>query len=82
MGLDEALLNQASFEIERVEDRTQNVAVNAAGWRDARSKRELDLRAIEGGETFEGQQRFLEITAALARERRLSRIAILARKRS
>jgi SAM-dependent methyltransferase len=81
-GLDEALLEQAGFEVEHVEDRTQSMAENAAGWFDARSKRESDLRAIEGDETFDGQQRFLETAAVLAKERRLSRIAILARKRS
>ena len=81
-GLDESLLKPAGFEVERVEDRTQNMAENAAGWRDARSRREPELRAIEGDETFDGQQRFLETAAILARERRLSRIAILARKRS
>jgi ubiquinone/menaquinone biosynthesis C-methylase UbiE len=81
-GLDESLLDQTGFEVERVEDRTQNMAENAAGWRDARSKRERELRAVEGDETFDGQQRFLETAAILARERRLSRIAILARKRS
>jgi hypothetical protein len=74
-------LEQAGFEVERVEDRTQNMAENAAGWRDARSRRESDLRAIEGDETFDGQQRFLETAAILAKERRLSRLAILARKR-
>ena len=36
---------------------------NAAGWRDARSRRETDLRVIEGDETFKGQQRFLETAA-------------------
>jgi SAM-dependent methyltransferase len=79
-GLDEALLEQAGFTIERVEDRTRNMAENAAGWGDARSRREADLRAIEGDEAFEGQQRFLETAARLAAERRLSRIAILARR--
>jgi SAM-dependent methyltransferase len=81
-GLDEALLEQAGFEVERVEDRTRNMAENAAGWRDARSRREADLRAIEGDEAFEGQQRFLETAARLAAEKRLSRIAILARRAS
>jgi SAM-dependent methyltransferase len=80
-GLDEALLEQAGFEVERVEDRTPNMADNAAGWRDARSRREADLRAIEGDEAFDGQQRFLEIVAVLAKERRLSRIAVQARRR-
>ena len=81
-GLDQVLLEKAGFEVERVIDRTPNMAQNAAGWRNARSKREVDLRAVEGDETFDGQQRFLEITANLAKEQRLSRIAVLARKRS
>ena len=79
-GLDEAMLEQAGFEIERVEDRTRNMAENAAGWRDARARREADLRAIEGDEAFDGQQLFLETAASLAREKRLSRIVILARR--
>jgi hypothetical protein len=79
-GLDEAMLAQVGFEVEQVEDRTRNMAENAAGWRDARSKRDRDLRAIEGDEAFDGQQLFLETAATLAREKRLSRIAILARR--
>ena len=81
-GTDEALLAQAGFEIERVEDRTHNMASNAAGWLGARERREAELRAIEGDEVFEGQQRFLATAATLARERRLSRVALLARKLS
>ena len=80
-GLNEQLLDKAGFEVERVEDRTQNMAENASGWLDARTKREADLRAIEGDDTFAGQQRFLGMAATLARERRLSRVAILARRR-
>ena len=79
-GLDETLLREAGFEVERVEDRTQNMAENAAGWLEARSKRESDLRKIEGDDVFYGQQRFLETASTLARERRLSRFALLARK--
>lgn len=79
-GLDEAMLEQAGFAIERVEDRTRNMAENAAGWRDARVKRKADLRAIEGDEAFDGQQLFLDTAATLANEKRLSRIAILARR--
>ena len=66
--------------VERAEDRTPNMAANAAGWRAARANREAELRAIEGDDSFAGQQRFLETAAALARERRLSRIAVLARR--
>jgi SAM-dependent methyltransferase len=79
-GLDETLLREAGFTVERVEDRTQNMAENAAGWLDARAKRETDLRRIEGDEVFFGQQRFLETAAILAGERRLSRFVLLARR--
>jgi SAM-dependent methyltransferase len=79
-GLDEMLLKRAGFEVERAEDRTQNMADNAAGWRAARAKREAELRAIEGDGSFDGQQRFLQTAAVLAGERRLSRFAVLARR--
>lgn len=78
-GTDEDLLKQAGFVVEHVEDRTQNMAENAAGWHRARAKREADLREIEGDDAFEGQQTFLETAAVLAKEQRLSRLAILAR---
>src|SRR5688572_22728299 len=81
-GTDEALLSQAGFEIERVEDRTKNMARNATGWLRARERREAELRAIEGDDVFQGQQGFLATAATLARERRLSRVALLARKPS
>jgi 2-polyprenyl-3-methyl-5-hydroxy-6-metoxy-1,4-benzoquinol methylase len=80
-GLDEVLLKQAGFEVERVENRTENMAMNAAGWLSARAKREADLRKIEGDEVFFGQQRFLETAATLAMEKRLSRFAFLAQRR-
>lgn len=79
-GFDEALLKQADFEIEHVEDRTPNMAANAEGWLLSRARREAALREIEGDEVFAGQQRFLETAALLASERRLSRFAILARR--
>jgi SAM-dependent methyltransferase len=78
--LNEALLAKAGFVIERVEDRTANMAANAAGWRRERARLEKELRAIEGDATFEGQQEFLETAASLAAERRLSRLVLLARK--
>jgi SAM-dependent methyltransferase len=79
-GLDETLLRDAGFDVERVEDRTPNMARNAAGWHRARAGREAKLRKLEGDDAFFGQQRFLEIAARLAGEGRLSRFAILARK--
>jgi hypothetical protein len=47
----------------------------AHGWRAAREERAGDVRRIEGDATFDGQQRFLEVAARLAAERRLSRLA-------
>ena len=79
-GMDELMIKKAGLDIERVEDRTENMASNARGWLNARGKRESDLRRIEGGDTFEGQQLFFETAAQLAEERRLSRFAVLAQK--
>ena len=81
LGMDEMMLKKVGFDIERVEDRTENMATNARGWLNARARRESDLRRIEGDDTFEGQQIFFEMAAQLAEERRLSRFAVLARKR-
>ena len=39
-----------------------------------------DAREIEGDEGFERRQRFLDIVAIMARERRISRFAYLAQK--
>jgi len=80
-GHNEILLKEAGFVVMHVEDRTANMAENAAGWLAARGRREADLRRIEGDATYEGQQRFLETAATLAKERRLSRFAILAQAR-
>ena len=56
------------------------IARVAAMWHAARQKRTVELRRIEGDATFDGQQRFLEVASRVARERRLSRFAYLARK--
>ncbi len=80
LGTDERLLRAAGFVVERVEDRTRNMAENAAGWHRARAARAAELTAIEGAEGFASQQRFLEMAASLAAESRLSRLAFLARR--
>lgn len=82
LGLNEKLLEEAGFVVRRAEDRTDNMARMARRWFEARSNHETDLRRIEGDEAYEGQQRFLEVTATLAAERRLSRFAFLATARS
>lgn len=55
--------------------RTENMARMAGDLREARAAHAEELRRIEGDETFEGQQRFFEVAARLAAERRLSRFA-------
>lgn len=80
-GADERLLEQAGFEIVERLDRTGNMAAIADRWRRARQAREPELRRVEGEATFDGQQRFFEVAARLAEERRLSRFAFLAVRR-
>jgi SAM-dependent methyltransferase len=74
-GADDTMLEAAGFSVTRRVDRTQNMAEMAARWRAARAQHESDLRQIEGDRDFEGQQKFFEVCARLAREHRLSRIA-------
>jgi hypothetical protein len=47
----------------------------------ARKSRTDLLREIEGDRSYEGQQTFLDVTARIARERRLSRFLYIAEKR-
>lgn len=77
-GEDERLLQQAGFDLLRRDDVTDNMASVARRWHTARAERSDDLRRVEGEATFEGQQRFFEVTSRLAAERRLSRFAFLA----
>jgi SAM-dependent methyltransferase len=79
-GEDERLLAQVGLRTLAVEDATENMATRAARWRAAREARAPALREIEGDKAFEGQQRFLEVAATLAAERRLSRFVHLAQK--
>lgn len=77
-GTNEAMLQEAGYRLELVEDRTGNMARNARGWFEARARHEADLRRIEGDDAFAGQQEFFDVAARLAEERRLSRFAFLA----
>ena len=79
-GLDEQLLTESGFGDVQTEDRTENMASMARRWWKARAAHADDLRAIEGDESFHGQQRFFDTAARLAEERRLSRFAFRARR--
>ena len=64
-----------------VEDTTASMAgVGRAPASSVRAERAETLRRIEGDEAFERRQRFLDIVATLARERRISRFTYLAQK--
>jgi SAM-dependent methyltransferase len=80
-GVDERYLGEAGFDVTDVVDRTENMALTAHKRMQARQRYAKDLRQIEGDETFEGQQRFLETASQLAAERRLSRFAFRAVRR-
>ncbi|HZC75257.1 MAG TPA: methyltransferase domain-containing protein [Gaiellaceae bacterium] len=78
--VNETLLTEAGFETAGREDLTENMAAMAGRWHDARARFREDLLPDEGEETFAGIQRFLAACHVLARERRLSRYAFLARR--
>lgn len=77
---DDRVLAEAGFLLASREDTTVNVASIANCWHEARAKRELALRAIEGDERYNAIQEFFTLCARVAREGRLSRFAYLARK--
>jgi hypothetical protein len=56
------------------------MAAVARGRCQIRAERAKALREIEGAEAFERRQRFLDMVATLARERRISRLAYLAER--
>jgi cyclopropane fatty-acyl-phospholipid synthase-like methyltransferase len=76
----ERLLAEAGFRILACEDVTENMAIMAGRWHDARQKFRVQLVADEGESTFEAVQRFLHACHLLAQERRLSRYAYLAER--
>jgi SAM-dependent methyltransferase len=79
-GEDERLLGAAGLDVIAVEDLTETVAAVARRRCSVRAERAQVLRQLEGEEDFERRQRFLDTVATLARERRVSRFALLAQK--
>jgi SAM-dependent methyltransferase len=76
------LLGVAGLTVVDVEDTTADLAEVARRRHDARAERADALRRIEGDAAFDGRQRFFDVVATLARERRLSRLAYTAEKQS
>jgi len=79
-SVNETVLAEVGFDVERREDLTENMSAMAGRWHDARERFRDELLADEGAATFDGIQRFLAACHLLARERRLSRYAYLARR--
>jgi SAM-dependent methyltransferase len=79
-GINEAMIEEAGFQLLRRKDVTENAALVAQRWRSARQAHRDELLRIEGEERFESLQRFFETVHRLTSEKRLSRVAYLAEK--
>jgi SAM-dependent methyltransferase len=79
-GLNEAAVVGAGLSLLRREDRTEAVAGIASRWHAVRARHAPELEREEGAAWFARRQRFLEVTAALAASRRLSRFLYLAER--
>jgi SAM-dependent methyltransferase len=79
-GYDRQVLEECGLRLLVYEDTTENMAQMAQRRHVARAAREEALRTIEGDAGYEQQQKFLEVAARIARERRLSRFAYVAGK--
>jgi len=79
-GYDEDVIVRCGMRVVASENATRNMAEIAERRRAARERRGEALQSIEGGQNFRSQQEFLEVTATLAREGRLSRFLFVAEK--
>lgn len=80
VGCNERLLREAGFTLDEVRDVTEAVAAVSSRWRSARARRGQQLASMEGAETFEGVQRFMQAVHTLSSEHRLSRFCYFASK--
>jgi 2-polyprenyl-3-methyl-5-hydroxy-6-metoxy-1,4-benzoquinol methylase len=79
-GYDARLIAESGLQMLASEDVTSNMAEVAARRHAARAARSTAVRKLEGDLAFERQQQFLEISARIANERRLSRFLFVAKK--
>lgn len=79
-GVNEGLVKEARFELDRTEDVTENAGAISGRWYEARAQDRDALLEIEGQQRFAGLQDFFSTVHRLTRERRLSRLAYLMRK--
>lgn len=78
-GVNERLIRSAGLELARQEDVSENAAVVAKRWHDARAEEHDALVKMEGEPRFAELQQFFAMVHRLTSERRLSRIVYLAR---
>jgi SAM-dependent methyltransferase len=79
-GCNEAAIAAAGLTLLRLDDTTAEIATIAQGLHDARARHAEELTREEDATWFDWRQRFLAITAELARSRRLSRFLYLAER--
>jgi len=79
-GYDKEVIAQSGLRLLECRDVTANMATVAEKRRAARELRSTALRQIEGDQRYAAQQNFLAMTARLAGEGRLSRLAYLAER--
>jgi SAM-dependent methyltransferase len=77
---DNEVIAQSGLQLLECKDATANMATVAEKRRAARESRSTAVRQIEGDQRYEAQQNFLAMTARLAGEGRLSRLAYLSEK--
>jgi SAM-dependent methyltransferase len=75
--VNERLIAEAGLQLILEEDVTDNAALVAGRWFQARERHKDEMARIEGEERFEGLQRFFAAVHQMSAERRLSRIAYL-----
>lgn len=79
-GLNDKLIAEAGLRLVKQLDVSENAALIARRWHQARAVRRDDLVRLEGEARFEGLQRFFSAVHELTAARRLSRIAYLAER--
>jgi SAM-dependent methyltransferase len=79
-GVNETFIQQAGLRTVKREDASENCALVAGRWRDARANHRDALVKLEGKERYDGLQRFFEAVHRLTSERRLSRILYIVEK--
>jgi cyclopropane fatty-acyl-phospholipid synthase-like methyltransferase len=80
LEITEKFIREAGFKLIRREDVTANIELTSGRWHASRQRHREDLIQIEGGERFEGLQKFLAMVHKLTSERRLSRYVFTAEK--